>query len=74
MLSKKLSRTAPEKKRATCFSIPGRTSSPKLAPWVVLQPDLQYVFNPGAGVLNPSNPSEKLKDEVIIGLRANITL
>ena len=25
----------------------------QLTPWWMLQPDLQYVFNPGGGVLNP---------------------
>jgi porin len=26
------------------------------APWWVIQPDFQYIFNPGAGIPNPNNP------------------
>jgi len=42
-------------------------------PWLVLQPDAQYVFNPGAGVVNPNNPTQKIKNELVLGVRANIT-
>jgi porin len=41
--------------------------------WWQLQPDVQYVMNPGGGIVNPNNPSEKIKNELIIGVRANIT-
>ena len=41
--------------------------------WMQIQPDVQYVFNPGAGIANPSDPSQKLKNELVIGLRTNIT-
>ncbi len=41
-------------------------------PWLQLQPDVQYVFNPGAGTLNPNGTGEKLKDELILGVRTNI--
>ncbi|MDA8095388.1 MAG: carbohydrate porin [Betaproteobacteria bacterium] len=38
-------------------------------PWLQLQPDLQYVFHPGAGIttVRPVN------NETVIGLRANVT-
>jgi porin len=40
-------------------------------PWWQVQPDLQYVFNPGAGELNPVT-NEKIENETVIGLRTNI--
>jgi porin len=45
----------------------------QVTPWWQLQPDFQYVFNPGAGIVNPSNPAVRLKDEAIMGLRTTIT-
>jgi porin len=44
----------------------------QVTPWLQLQPDVQYVFNPGAGVANPNAPTEPIKDELIAGARANI--
>lgn len=41
--------------------------------WMQLQPDFQYVFNPGAGIANPDDPTEKIKNEAVFGLRTNIT-
>jgi porin len=46
----------------------------QLTPWCQLQPDFQYVFNPGAGVPNPnSSTGQRIKDEVVLGIRTNIT-
>lgn len=42
------------------------------APWWQLQPDVQYVFNPGAGVVNPKSPNEAVKNELVLGMRTNI--
>jgi porin len=42
-------------------------------PWWQIQPDIQYVFNPGAGIVNPNNPNEKVKNEAVLGIRTNIT-
>lgn len=42
-----------------------------LAPWLQLQPDFQYVFNPGAGVANASGTG-RIKNEAVLGLRTNI--
>lgn len=40
--------------------------------WWQLQPDFQYVFNPGAGVPNPnSSTGQRVKNEVVLGLRMN---
>ncbi len=44
----------------------------ELAPWCNVQPDLQYVFNPGAGVVNPSDPTHRIGDELVLGTRLNI--
>jgi porin len=38
-----------------------------------IQPDLQYVVNPGAGLANPDQPTQKLKNELVIGLRTTLT-
>jgi porin len=37
-----------------------------------LQPDFQYVLNPGAGVANPNDPGKRIKNEAVVGLRMNI--
>jgi porin len=39
-------------------------------PWWQLQPDFQYVFNPGAGAVD--NSGQRIGNEAIIGLRTNI--
>jgi porin len=43
-----------------------------LPSWVV-QPDVQYFINPGAGIANPNDPTQKVKNELVFGLRTNIT-
>ena len=43
-----------------------------LAPWWMLQPDVQYVFNPGAGIADP-NSGKRVGNETVVGLRTNIT-
>jgi porin len=42
----------------------------QVTPWWQLQPDVQYVFNPGAGVVNADGG--KVGDELVVGLRTNI--
>ncbi len=44
----------------------------ELTPWCNLQPDFQFVFNPGGGLPNPNAPGQRIKDEAVFGLRANI--
>jgi porin len=44
----------------------------QLTPWCQLQPDFQYVFNPGGGIPNPNAPGQRVQDEAVIGLRMNI--
>lgn len=45
----------------------------QLTPAVQLQPDFQYVFNPGAGIANPNNSNQAIKNEAVVGLRVNLT-
>ena len=49
------------------------TYQAQILPSVQLQPDVQYVINPGAGLANPEQPYQKLKNEWVFGLRTNIT-
>jgi len=42
-----------------------------VAPWLQLQPDFQYIFNPGGGIANTAGTA-KVKDEAVIGVRTNI--
>jgi porin len=44
----------------------------QLRPWWQLQPDLQYVFNPGGGIVNPNQPNRRVGNELVLGLRTNI--
>ena len=44
----------------------------QVTPWCVLQPDFQYVFNPGASVFNPRTVNSSVKNEAVIGFRATI--
>jgi porin len=44
----------------------------QVTPWWQVQPDLQYVFNPGAGAANPNNGAERIGNEAVIGIRTNI--
>lgn len=41
-------------------------------PWLTVQPDFQYVFNPGGGVPSQAVPSRPVGDAAVLGLRATI--
>jgi porin len=43
----------------------------QLTPWFSLQPDLQYVINPGAGIPTPQAPTP-LKNDLIVGMRMTV--
>ncbi|MBS0324296.1 MAG: carbohydrate porin [Proteobacteria bacterium] len=45
----------------------------QLKPWIQLQPDIQYVFNPGAGIPQPADPTRRIRNELVVGLRTNIS-
>ncbi len=42
------------------------------AGWLQIQPDFQYVFMPGAGIANPQNPTQRIANEAVFGVRTNI--
>jgi len=44
-----------------------------IAPWWQIQPDFQYVFSPGGGIVNPNNPPRRIGNEAIFGIRSTIT-
>lgn len=47
------------------------TYKARLAPWLDLQPDLQYVLNPGAGI--PTQQSARpLKNDLVFGVRLTV--
>jgi porin len=37
-----------------------------------IQPDVQYFINPGLGIANPNDPTQRIKNELVIGLRTNV--
>ncbi|QIE28931.1 Porin B (plasmid) [Caballeronia sp. SBC1] len=41
----------------------------QVAPWWQLQADFQYAFRPAGGIPNPANPSERVHDEAVVGVR-----
>jgi porin len=45
----------------------------QLTPWWQVQPDFQYIINPGGGVLNPTVSGNRLGDAALFGLRTRIT-
>jgi porin len=45
----------------------------QVTPWWQLQADLQYAFRPAGGIPNSDNPSQRVGNEAIVGLRTNIT-
>ena len=49
------------------------TYQAQVMPWLVVQPDLQYVINPGGGVQDPNDASQNLQNEFIAGARAIVT-
>ncbi len=42
----------------------------QLTGWLQLQPDFQYIVNPGGGIANPNFPTRRVGDAAIVGLRA----
>jgi porin len=45
-----------------------------LAPWWQVQPDIQYILNPGGGIENPLDPPHRIGNELVLGLRTVVTL
>jgi len=49
------------------------TYQAQATPWLIVQPTLQYIFNPGAGVADPDDASKRLANEFVAGIRAVLT-
>jgi porin len=43
-----------------------------LNPWWQLQPDFQYIVNPGGGIANPDALGKKIGNAAVLGLRTII--
>ena len=44
----------------------------QIHPWWQVQPDIQYVFNPGGGIANPDAPGQRVQNELVLGVRTNV--
>nr|WP_322788615.1 carbohydrate porin [Paraburkholderia sartisoli] len=44
----------------------------QVTPWWQLQADFQYAFRPAGGIPNPENPSQRVGNEAVVGLRTSI--
>jgi porin len=44
-----------------------------ITPWLMLQPDFQYIIRPGGGVPNPNNPTSTIGNAAVFGLRSVVT-
>lgn len=49
------------------------TFQAQVTPSLILQPDMQYIINPGAGVQDPNNAAKNLSNEFVAGIRAIVT-
>jgi porin len=43
-----------------------------VAPWWVVQPDLQYIVHPGGNVADPNDPNSTIQNAFIAGIRSTI--
>ena len=46
----------------------------QVTPWLQLQPDIQLVFNPGGGVVDPNVDARRVGNAIVVGVRTNILL
>lgn len=45
------------------------TYQAQVLPWLVVQPDVQYTFNPSGGVQDPNDPTHNVRNELVAGAR-----
>jgi porin len=57
----------------TSESLVELTYQAQVTPWLVVQPDLQYVLRPGGGVPEPANPGTRIPNAVVLTLRTVVT-
>ncbi len=48
------------------------TYQAKITPWWTVQPDIQYIINPGGKTPDPNNPAVPIPNAVVLGLRTAI--
>jgi porin len=48
------------------------TYQAQVTPWLQVQPDFQYFKRPGGGIVDPGDPTRRLRDEAVFGLRTSI--
>ncbi|MDE2301119.1 MAG: carbohydrate porin [Sphingomonadales bacterium] len=61
--------------RRTSETVIEATYQRQVTPWLQIQPDLQFVFNPGGGIADPLAPTTpRLGNALVAGVRANIAL
>ncbi|HTH98034.1 MAG TPA: carbohydrate porin [Stellaceae bacterium] len=48
------------------------TYQAQVAPWLVVQPDLQYIVHPGGNIADPNDPAgtKAVEDAVVVGVRS----
>ncbi|MGX7345270.1 carbohydrate porin [Acetobacter pasteurianus] len=44
----------------------------QITPWMVVQPDFQYILNPSGGIGDPSCPTRRIGNEAIFGFHTNV--
>ena len=49
------------------------TYQAQVLPWLAVQPDIQYIISPSGGIQDPNDPSHKLRNELVVGMRAITT-
>ena len=49
------------------------TYQAQATPWLILQPDMQFIVNPGGGIPDPNDPAHDLRDEFVAGMRGIVT-
>jgi len=45
----------------------------RVKPWWQMQADFQYTFRPSGGIPNPENPSQRIGNEAVLGIRTVVT-
>ena len=48
------------------------TYAAQIAPWWIVQPDVQYIVHPGGNVPDPNNPNAVIGNAFIAGIRSTI--
>lgn len=49
------------------------TYQAQIAPWWLVQPDVQYIINPGGGLSNPTQPGHPSANAIVLGLLTSVT-